>query len=254
MEAPGVARVRNVKLVVQYDGTAYAGFQRQKGLPTIQEELEKALTVCCQEPVRVVGAGRTDAGAHARGQVVNFFTRGTIPTPRIPWALGALLPPDIVVTAAEEVDPSFHARFSARGKVYSYTFWVAPFPSPFWRRYALHVRGPLDRAAMEAAARLLEGRHDFRAFRGEGSAVRSSVRTLRRLVLEDVPGTPLLRLVAEADGFLYHMVRTLAGTLLEVGRGRMDPGHVELALRSGDRALAGPTLSAHGLCLEQVIY
>lgn len=247
-------QARNVKLVVQYDGTAYAGFQRQKDLPTIQEELEKALTVCCQEPVRVIGAGRTDAGAHARGMVVNFFTRGTIPTDRIPPALAAMLPPDIVVTGAQEVDPSFHARFSARGKVYSYSFLVAPFPSPFWRRYALHVRGPLDRPAMEEAARILLGRHDFRAFRGEGSAVRSPVRTLRCLAMEDVPGSPLLRLVAEADGFLYHMVRTLAGTLLEVGRGRIPPEQVERALRARDRTLAGPTLPAHGLCLEQVLY
>ncbi|MEW6545988.1 MAG: tRNA pseudouridine(38-40) synthase TruA [Bacillota bacterium] len=245
---------RNVKLVVQYDGTAYAGFQRQKGLPTVQEELEKALAACCGEPVRVIGAGRTDAGVHARGQVVNFFTRGTIPTERIPWALAALLPEDIVVTQAEEVPPSFHARFSARGKVYSYSFWVAPFPSPFWRRYALHVRAPLDREAMERAAATLLGRHDFRAFRGEGSAVRSTVRTLRHLAVQDVPDTPLLRLVAEADGFLYHMMRTLAGTLLEVGRGRIPPEQVEQALRSGDRTLAGPTLPPHGLCLEQVLY
>ncbi|MDI6823763.1 MAG: tRNA pseudouridine(38-40) synthase TruA [Bacillota bacterium] len=243
-----------MKLVVQYEGTAYAGFQRQKGLPTVQEELEKALAVCCGEPVAVVGAGRTDAGVHARGQVVSFFTGGTIPTDRIPWALATLLPPDIVVTAAEEVPPTFHARFSARGKVYTYTFWVATFPSPFWRRYALHVRGPLHRAAMEQAAAALVGRHDFRAFRGEGSAARTTVRTLRRLDLEEGPGGPVLRLVAEADGFLYHMVRTLAGTLLEVGRGRMPPEQVEQALRTGDRALAGPTLPAHGLCLEQVIY
>jgi len=245
---------RNVKLVVQYDGTAYAGFQRQKGFPTVQEELEKALAACCGEPVRVIGAGRTDAGVHARGQVVNFFTRGTIPTERIPWALAALLPEDIVVIQAEEVPPCFHARFSARGKVYSYSFWVAPFPSPFWRRYALHVRAPLDREAMERAAATLLGRHDFRAFRGEGSTVRSTVRTLRRLAVQDVPDTPLLRLVAEADGFLYHMMRTLAGTLLEVGRGRIPPEQVGEALRAGDRTLAGPTLPPHGLCLEQVLY
>lgn len=246
---------RNIKLVVQYDGTAYAGFQRQQNRPTVQAELERALTICCQEPVRVTGAGRTDAGAHARGQVVNFFTRARIPTDRFPWALAALLPPDIVAVAAEEVDPSFHARYAARGKVYSYSFWISPFPSPFWRRYALHLRDPLDREAMERAAAYLVGRHDFRAFRGTGASTRSTVRTLRRLAVEPGREAPaLLRLVAEADGFLYRMVRTLAGTLVEVGRGRFPPEQVVTALETGDRALAGPTLPSHGLCLEQVLY
>lgn len=252
---PDDAAVRNVKLVVQYDGTAYAGFQRQKGQPTIQAELEKALSICCQEPIRVKGAGRTDAGVHARGQVVSFHTRGTIPRERIPFAMVGLLPRDIVVTEAEEVPIDFHARFSAKGKVYSYSFWLARFASPFWRRYTLHVPWALDRGAMEQAAAVLKGRHDFRAFRGEGGRVRSTVRTVRRCGWEELPGVPeVLRLTVEADGFLYHMVRVIAGTLLEVGRGRLPIEQVAAALESGDRTLAGPTLPPTGLCLEQVLY
>ena len=267
--------MRNVRLIVQYDGTAYAGFQWQPDVPTVQGVLEAALSRCCDEPVRVHGAGRTDAGVHARGQVVNFHTQGSIPTECIPLALGSLLPPDIVVVGADEVALDFHARFQARAKVYSYTFWRAPFPSPFWRRYSLHVPGELNVGAMTEAASLMEGRHDFGAFQGTGSSVRSGERTVHycRVVPgvgagglpgalggappgvhgDALPGEALFLLV-QADGFLYHMVRVMAGTLLEVGRGRMPIAQVREALATGKRTLAGPTLPPYGLCLEQVLY
>lgn len=245
--------MRNIRCLVEYDGTDFYGFQRQKGRETIQGCLERAVATLTGERVTVHGAGRTDAGVHAEGQVINFFTTSRIPTERWPYALNSRLPAAIVVKAAEEAPADFHARKSAVAKTYRYTIWNAPFPSAFWRRFAYHVPTPLDVDAMRQAASLLVGRHDFAAFQAAGSTpVRSTVRHLQRLDI--VQDGPRIDIYGKADGFLYHMMRNIVGTLLLVGDGRRPPAWVGEVLASRRRELAGPTAPAHGLCLIRVEY
>jgi tRNA pseudouridine38-40 synthase len=246
--------VRTIKLTLQYDGTAYAGFQRQPNGVTIQEKLEEALRLISGEPDLKIGAaaGRTDAGVHARGQVVHLRTAATVPIDRWPYALGSRLPADIVVVRAEQVPDDFHARYWAVEKRYRYTIEVAEFQSPMSRLYAYHWGRPLNVDLMREAAALLVGRHDFAAFRSTGGAAKTSTRTVTRFTVTE--SAPFLYLDVSADGFLYHMVRILAGTLLEVGAGRRSLDDVRRALATGDRRFAGRTLPPHGLCLEEVTY
>ncbi|MGE5484367.1 MAG: tRNA pseudouridine(38-40) synthase TruA [Ignavibacteriales bacterium] len=251
--------MRNIKVTVEYDGTNYHGFQVQGKMPTIQAVLQDAIERITGTRAAVTGAGRTDAGVHARGQVINFKTHSRIPTERFAHALNSVLPDDVVAVSAEEVPQDFHSRYSATSKVYGYTFWNAEFPSPFWRAYALWVRQELDVDAMRAAAGDFTGRHDFAAFRSTGSSAVTTVRTVfRSTVQASKGGSPgrgrLVVFTVEADGFLYNMVRIMAGTLLEVGIGKRGPGDVRLALAEPSRGLAGPTLPPNGLCLEEVRY
>ncbi len=255
------------RLLVAYDGTAYHGFQLQSPeMDTVSGRLEAALGHLCPEGRRgervvVTGASRTDAGVHARGQVCAFSSLMTVPVERLPLALNSLLPPDIVVLGAERTRPDFDPRREARWKLYCYRIWRSSLPSPFWRNWALHVPVELDLAACRAALAGLTGRHDFAAFRDAGSSARTTVRTVRGAALEagplparHPPGGELLSLWIEGDGFLYHMVRIIAGTLIEVGLGRLSPGVVAAALETGDRGLLGPTAPPHGLWLERVSY
>lgn len=253
--ASPVCTVRNIKLILAYDGTNYNGFQKQSGtgLPTVQDRLEEALAVLAHMPVPVVGAGRTDAGVHARGQVVSFHTGDwTIPTDRIVPALNSVLPPDIAALAAEEAPPDFHARYSARAKTYTYTIYNNPVRSPFHRLYAYHLPYLLDERRMAEAARFLVGEHDFSSFQAAGRPVQSAVRTL--FTCDVVRDGHLVRLTVRGSGFLYKMVRAIAGTLIEVGCGRRRPEEVAEILAARDRSLAGPTAPPHGLCLESVEY
>ncbi|MEW6725608.1 MAG: tRNA pseudouridine(38-40) synthase TruA [Bacillota bacterium] len=247
--------MRNIKLVLAYDGTAYCGFQVQRGsgLPTIQETLEKCLASLAHTETQVTAAGRTDAGVHARGQVVNFHT-GTwnIPTERIVPALNSVLPPDIAAVSAQEVPFDFHARYSAVSKTYSYTIDNGPVPSPFWRFYSYYVRHPLDEGRMKAATAFLLGEHDFSSFQAAGRPVKSAVRTIYRA--EVTRDGRLVRLEIEGNGFLYQMVRIIAGTLIRVGLGRWPPERVGDILAARSRAAAGPTAPPQGLCLEYVKY
>lgn len=256
-EAPNVSR--NVRLLVQYDGTDLHGFQRQKGDLSVQEALEGAIRQVTGQAPLLAAAGRTDAGVHALGQVVSFRTAARLPLERLPWALNAHLPPSIVVQSAEEVPPDFHARFSARAKTYRYAIQNSRFPVPLVGRYAYLWREPLDVEAMGRAAGHLVGRHDFAAFRATGSSARTTVRTVLdcRVEAEPLPGTEggrLLTIWVTADGFLYNMVRIMAGTLLEVGAGRRVPDDLPGILASRQRARAGKTLPPHGLCLVRVDY
>lgn len=244
--------VRNIVMIVQYDGTDYAGFQRQPDVPTIQGELEDALSRLLGEPVHLRAASRTDAGVHALGQVVSFTTSNPIPTDNLPRALNGMLPTAVSVVSAAEAPAEFHPRFDAIGKQYTYRILNRQVPSPFICRYAWHVPEPLDRAAMEEAAEFLVGEHDFAAFCASGSSVRSTVRNLYRLDLDENADVIEARLAA--DGFLYMMVRIIIGTLVEVGRGRMYPAAVADILASRDRRRAGPTAPPQGLCLVRVDY
>ena len=248
----GRARTRTFRAVLAYDGTGFAGWQRQPGRRTVQAAVEEALARLMGHPVRVVAAGRTDAGVHARGQVIHWHTSRSFPPERLVPALRGLLPPDVVAVAAGEAPPGFHARYSALRKTYVYHLWRAPVADPLHRHWRWHLPVPLDLEAMAEAARRLEGRHDFAAFKAAGSPVRDTRRTLFRCALEE--RGPLLRFVLEADGFLMHMARGIVGTLVEIGRGRWPVQRVDEILATGDRRLAGPTAPAQGLILWRVQY
>ena len=245
--------MRNLRMVVAYVGTRYAGWQVQPGTPTIQGVLEERASRMLCGPVRLAGAGRTDAGVHARGQVANFLTESRIPPAGLVRGLNSLLPEDIVVMRADEVEESFHARADARGKEYGYRIVSAEVVSPFEAPFVAAVRGRLDAAAMRAAARHFLGTHDFTSFCPVASPIENKVRTLRVSEVEqEDDGRVTFRVIG--DGFLRHMVRTLAGTLIWVGRGRLDAAAIPGIVSGRDRRLAGPVAPASGLILEQVFY
>jgi len=248
-----------LRLTVAYDGTALNGWQLQApGLGrTVQGCLEEALARLCGEPVRVIGAGRTDSGVHALAQTAH----ADVPDARtdLPWqkALNALLPRDVSVVAVTPAPPDFHARFSARGKTYVYTLWTeSTYILPWRRAYVWDVGrfGPLDVAAMEAAARELVGEHDFAAFQNAGSSVATTVRRLYAVTREAGTCSQETAWRFEGSGFLKQMVRNLIGTLVAVGRGRLTPEAVGRLVASGERSLAPATAPASGLCLVRVAY
>jgi tRNA pseudouridine38-40 synthase len=243
-----------LRLTVEYEGGAYLGWQRQPGGPTVQAVLERALATALREPVRVRGAGRTDAGVHACGQVAAVrVTHVPADLGRLRRSLNALTPDDVAVREIAVVGDDFDPRRHARSRVYEYRILNAPAPSPFWRRWAWQVHAPLAADAMDAAARLLEGEHDFAAFRAaDAEPVRSTVRR----VLESRLRTDGALLVyrVEATAFLKHMVRNVVGTLVEVGRGERPAAALGEVLAGRDRTRAGATAPAHGLTLVAVRY
>ena len=243
-----------LRLTVEYEGTAYQGWQVQPGGPTVQEVLERALATALREPVRVRAAGRTDAGVHACGQVAAVRVRHVPPDlERLRRSLNALTPDDVAVRDVAIVDDAFDPRRDARSRIYEYRIWNAPAPSPFWRRHAWHVPLPLDVAAMEEAVAALAGEHDFAAFRGADAGPQRS--TVRRVLETAVRADgPLLVYRIEATGFLKHMVRNIVGTMVEVGRGERSPSSMRDILASRDRTRAGPTAPPHGLLLVTVRY
>jgi len=240
-------------LIVQYDGTDYAGFQVQPGQRTIQGELEKALQRLGPNFIRINGAGRTDAGVHSEGQTVSFRDeRLTVPVERLPDALNALLPRDIRVIESRLEDKDFHARFSARMKTYRYQIYEGEFPNVFLERYAYWSREQLDWAAITECSRFFLGELDFAAFASSGSSVKTTVRTMHQVKVDAEGPVKLIRFTA--DGFLYKMVRNLVGTLVDVGRGNLKLDDVRDILASKDRRLAGAAIAPHGLFLESVDY
>jgi tRNA pseudouridine38-40 synthase len=251
--------MRLLKLTVAYDGGAYVGWQRQADGTSIQGLIEEALARIEGQPVTVTGAGRTDAGVHALGQVASVRVETTHSCDTYVRALNAALPEDVRVRRVEEMPETFHARFDARAKTYRYRILTGPIASPFELRYAWHVTFPLDREAMRIALASCVGEHDFAAFQAAGSIVSGTVRTIHRATLEEArtevdPETPLLTLTVTGDGFLRHMVRTLTGTLIEVGRGRRPASDLPRLLEARDRAQAGETAPPHGLFLVEVTY
>jgi len=257
--------MRTVKLTIAYDGTRFVGWQRQASGESIQGWLERALEPLEGSPVTVHGAGRTDAGVHALGQVASVSLSGTHDPATLMRALNAQLPPDIRVRAVEDVPADFHARFSARRKTYRYLVRHAPCADPFERSFAWYVPEPLRLGDMISAAGTLEGTHDFSAFRSTGSDVTTTVRTIHRSELRSLSGGGcvtdtnaagvLLSYEVEGDGFLRHMVRAIVGTLVEVGRGARTAQSMAALLQANtSRADAGPTAPAHGLYLVGVAY
>jgi len=244
--------MRTLKLVVQYDGTDYAGFQIQPDRPTVQGVLEQTAAAILGHPVRLTAAGRTDAGVHALGQVVALNTATPLPLDKTVEVFNGRLPADIAVARAEEVEAGFHPRFDARRKRYSYRLLNREVRSPFICRYAWHVREALDAEAMAAGTACLEGEHDFASFCAGGAETNSTVRTLYSL---DVAREgDLLEIWAEGSGFLYQMVRIIVGTLVAVGLGRLSVESVAQVLAAKDRAAAGPPAPPQGLCLARVVY
>ena len=244
--------MRNLKIVVSYVGTRFAGWQVQPGCPTVQGILEERIGRMLQEPVRIAGAGRTDAGVHARGQVGNFATGGRIPVEGLRRGLNARLPADIAVMRVEEAPEWFHARVDARGKEYLYRFSRAEVVSPFDGPFVAPIRGQLDVEAMRRAAAHFVGTHDFTSFCPANSEIEDKVRTLT--LSEVTERGPEVHYRVVGNGFLRHMVRTLAGTLLLAGRGRLDADAVPQILAARDRRGAGPVAPARGLCLVRVLY
>ena len=244
----------NFGLVIEYDGTDFAGWQVQAGgVRTVQGVLAAALHAITGEAAMPQGAGRTDAGVHAEGQVAHVALATRLAPEALCRALGALLPRDVAVQRVVAVPASFHARRDARSKRYRYRLWTGATRSPLRDRRSLWVRAALDLGAMQAAAQHLLGTHDFTSFRAAGSAVPSSVRTLLQAEVTGECGGEM-RLDFEATGFLRHMVRTLVGTLLEVGRGRRAPEWIPALIALRERSAAGPTAPAQGLTLICVRY
>lgn len=261
---------RTLKIVLAYDGTDLVGWQRQPAGVSVQARLEDALSAIEGRPVPVAGAGRTDAGVHALGQVASCRIDHPLAVAQLAAALNAMLPADIRVLEVGEVDDAFHARYGARLKTYRYLLLTSAVVSPFERRYVWHVPQSLDVGAMAAGARCLEGEHDFAAMRAAGSSTRTTVRTLTAAIVREstsaevVGGSLALRSAGgpgrvitiefTGTGFLRHMVRNAVGTLVEIGLGKRGPAWMAEVLASGDRAQAGPTAPARGLCLVGVEY
>jgi tRNA pseudouridine38-40 synthase len=244
---------RNIRLTLEYDGTCYHGWQRQKNALSIQEVIETALSRITGETVRLIGSGRTDAGVHALGQVTNFTTRSTVPRRAFLHGLNSLLPMDIAVLQAEEVPLTFHARYDALWKTYEYRLLNRPVRSPVNVLHAWWLSGSLDVAAMQQAAQVLPGEHDFFSFRAAGSRPGHALRRVREAFWHcQLEGW--LKFTITANGFLRGMVRSLVGTLVEIGKGKYPPEFLGEVLEKRDRRLAGPTAPPQGLFLVKVEY
>lgn len=239
-------------LTIEYDGTAYCGWQRQANGPSVQQALEQALARLTGEAVCVTGSSRTDAGVHALGLRAHFDSATRIPPEKLAFALNTMLPEDIRVRESALAPEGFHARYSACGKVYRYVFYNARHERALGRQYSAHVPLPLDEALMRREAQALLGTHDFAAFAASGSVAKSTVRTIYRVRVSRHGDE--VELTVLGDGFLYNMVRIIAGTLMEVGTGRRAPGAIACAMETGDRLALGQTAPARGLTLVAVLY
>lgn len=240
----------NIKLKIEYDGTNYSGWQKQQNLRTIQDEIEKAIKKITNQEIEVHGSGRTDAGVHALGQVANFEIETKIPAEKMKFALNQHLPDDIRILSSEEADAGFHSRFSAKGKTYRYRIQTGEVKRPFERNTAYFVRGDLDIGKMRESAQYLIGEHNFASFKSEGSSAKNFVREIFSIEIRKTED--IIEMEISGNGFLYNMVRIIAGTLVEIGKGRnLDIPEI---LSQEKREFAGPTAPAHALFLKEVYY
>ena len=248
----------NFKLLIQYDGTEFHAWQAQNGERTIQGELERVIGMLEDAEVKVIGSGRTDAGVHAEGQVANVLLNRQFTPEKLQAAINGNLWRDIRIMNVEKVENDFHARFSAKMKTYVYRVVNAPVMSPFWMRYAHHEARPLDVNRMNETARLFLGEHDWTAFSAARSDTENRVRTIKDFTVESVWDTrnnaSIIEFRISGNGFLRYMVRSIVGTMLEVGRGKKDSDTIQTAIIGGDRDLAGKTAPANGLTLLKVDY
>ncbi len=245
--------MRKLKILIEYEGTRYYGWQLQPNQVGIQEVLESKLHKITREKIRVIGSGRTDSGVHAEGQVAHFQTTSTMKLQEFLKALNSLLPADIVVKKVEEAKPDFHAQISATRKTYRYTILNRDYPSALQGRMAHYIATPtLDVTAMRKAARCLVGSHDFKSFQGSGCTAKTTMREIYRLSV--VKKDDFIRITVDGSGFLKYMVRNIVGTLIEIGWGNWPPEQMKAILKSKNRRLAGPTAPSRGLCLVKVVY
>lgn len=247
---------RTIRLIIEYDGTNYVGWQIQHNGIAVQQRIQDALRKMTGEEVVLIGASRTDAGVHALGQVASFRTTSLIPLLGFVRGLTGMLPCDIVIKAAEEVDADFHAQRSACGKIYRYLIWNNTQPTALDRWRMWHVARPLDVAAMRKAARTFVGKHNFRSFMGPRTAVKSTTRRIKRLTIvsKNHDGGRTMTITFEGDGFLRSQIRNMVGTLVEVGEGKRAVADIKKILAAKDRRAAGFCAPAHGLYLVRVIY
>lgn len=244
--------MRNIRLLIEYDGTNYAGWQWQKGEKTIQGTLAEAIEQVIQEKTKLYGASRTDAGVHAFGQVANFKTTSNIPSQRLVHAINFYLPYDITVKDAVDVAEPFHAQYCAKSKIYQYTLFNDWVRTSLNRHFSYLYGFQLNMDKMASAARCLIGTHDFTSFTTKAWCEKNRMRTVKRLDIRKEG--KYIYFTIEADGFLYNMVRTIVGTLIEIGRGKIPEEDMETILNARNRKLAGPTAPARGLCLMEVKY
>lgn len=244
--------MRKIKLIIEYDGSGYHGWQYQKNALSVQEVLSKSIKKLTGEDVVPDGAGRTDRGVHAYGQVASFYTASNIPAEKFTPALNTFLPDDISIMSSEEVSEGFHARFSAKGKHYRYIIINRPQKTALWSQRAWHIREDLDINAMNEAAQLFLGHHCFKAFCASGHSVKTFDRTISQS--EWRKDGELFVFDTKGDGFLYNMVRIMVGTMADIGKGRLKPDIISEAIKSGNRNLIGITAPPGGLYLMEVYY
>ncbi len=261
--------MRNIKLIIEYDGTNYNGWQKQNPkseirnpkLRTIQEEIEKAIEKITAKKPKLFGSGRTDSGVHAKAQVANFHTNTSLNLNKLKRGLNAVLPKDISIIKTEEANKDFHSRFNVKSKIYRYTILNRNSQSPFLKRYSLHLTYKLNLLLMEKEAKVLLGKHNFKSFAATGKIEKSTTRIIKKITIKTHlhlrgagMGLGIITIDIEANGFLYNMVRNIVGTLIEIGRGKLFPGSMKQILNAKDRTKAGPTAKACGLCLIRVKY
>jgi tRNA pseudouridine38-40 synthase len=245
--------MRKIKLTIEYDGTNYHGWQIQKNANSVQETIEKAISKLLDNKIGLVGCSRTDVGVHAYGQVAHFLTDSNIPGDKFSYALNNLLPDDIVIRKSEEADEDFHSRYSAKGKKYRYLIYNEAHASAIMRNRACHVRPELNFEEMRTAAKYFVGQHDFAAFQATGGQVRSTVREIYTMNV-DRKEDSLISIEVSGSGFLYNMVRIIAGTLIYVGMGKIKAEDIPSIIKSLDRTKAGKTAPAEGLYLMEIYY
>lgn len=245
--------MRNLRMVIEYDGTRYKGWQKQKGnVATIQEKVENVLSKMANEEIQVIGCGRTDTGVHAENYIANFHTNSTFTNEDILNYLYEFLPEDIVVKSVTDVNERFHARYNAKAKTYVYTINNGKYRDVFNRKFTYHTDDELNLNSMIAAADILVGTHDFKSFTSLKSDSKSTVRTINYIDITTKDN--IIKIEVNGDGFLLNMVRIIVGTLLEVGKGELKPSDVAKILEAKERAQAGPMAQAKGLCLKEVEY
>ncbi len=244
--------MNNYKITIEYDGTCYCGWQRQKNAVSIQQAIEQKLKKILSEKIRLTGFSRTDSGVHAAGQVANFYTKNTLKSSKIQHALNAHLPYDIRITGIKKMRLDFNAQKDAKTKIYRYSILNRKQNSPFCAKYALFYPSALNINKMRAASKILTGKHDFLSFKGAKGITKTSVRTVKQIKVSK--RNCMIDIDIEATGFLYNMARIMVGTLIEVGRGKISPSYVKEILKFRNRKKAGPTAPARGLTLLKVKY
>lgn len=244
--------MKNIKLTIEFDGSNFCGWQKQPKGRTVQETIEKAIFKATNEQIEINGSSRTDSGVHAKSMVANFFTNSTIPSEKFREAINVRLPEDVSIIKSEEVAENFHARYSSKGKTYSYTIINRYERLSLGHQYLYHYRYPLDFNKMEEACKYFVGTHDFRAFMSPGSSIKTTIRTIYELYLKR--DGDKIQIFITGNGFLYNMVRIIVGTLLKVGNGKIKPEEIESIIKEGNGKRAGMCVPANGLILEKVFY